>query len=380
MGLFPLTVTALLAASLPLATAARTYSVEMADSFITRGVTASRGYTQAVLYRGFETVYNKTSDAKYYNYIKSQVDSFVGTSGKLTGYSETSESLDDIRIGPTLLFLYSKTGDKRYKTAADQLRAQLRRQSRTPSGGFWHRKPAYPNQMWLDGIYMADVFYAQYTSWFQPTNTSAWNDIILQYDLIEQHCRDTTSGLLFHGYDESKVAVWANPTTGACPNVWDRAVGWYVMALLDTLDYFPKSHSGYNKLLSYYKTLADALVKSFDTTKNGWWLVMNAPYPGKKGNYIESSGTAMFTYGLLKGVRLGYISGSRYTDVAYKAYDQMTQQFVKNATGGTLNWEGTVEVGSLSSNGSYEVSQLPFLNRVSIDKALTWFSTISQYR
>ena len=340
-----------------LTTAQTVYSTKMTDSFLTRGVSASRGYGQAVFYRAAETIYNKTSDAKYYNFIKSQVDTFVGSDGKMGGgYTDSLMSLDDLRIGPTLLFLYSKSGDSRYKTAADQLHKQFNRQPRTPSGGFWHRSPAYPNQMWLDGIYMADVFYAHYTSWFQPSNTTAWNDVVLQYDLIEKHCRNATSQLLVHGYDESKEASWANPTTGASPLVWDRAVGWYIMALVDALDYIPKSHAGYNKLLGYFTTLADGLVMSFDTSKNGWWLIMSQPYPGMKGNYIESSGTAMFTYGLLKGLRLKYISGTKYSDVAKKAYDNMVKTFVNTRSDGTLNWEGTVSVGSLSSDASYEVS------------------------
>ena len=198
--------------------ASQPYSTWMSDSFVIRGNNPTRGYTSAVLYRGIESTYNKTGNETYYKFIKSQIDTFVTPAGALGNYDATKYSLDDIRIGPNLLFLYLKTGDERYKTAASHLRHQLDIQPRTPSGGFWHRKPAYPNQMWLDGIYMAQPFYAQWTQLFEPTNNTAWNDIVLQFDLIELHCRNTTSNLLVHGYDESKVAVWADPVTGGAPH------------------------------------------------------------------------------------------------------------------------------------------------------------------
>ena len=213
--------------------------------------------------------------------------------------------------------------------------------------------------MWLDGIYMAQPFYAQWTQLFDPNNVTAWDDIILQFNLIEEHCRNKTTNLLVHGYDESKVAVWANPITGASPHVWDRALGWYFMALIDVLEYFPESHPGFEELLEYAQSLAIG-VKAAQDEAGGWWLVMDVPYPGMKGNYIESSGTAMFTYSFLKAIRLGYIDSATYLATAQKAYDLMTTRFVaKNGTNSTLNWEGTVLVGSLGSNATYEVSLSP---------------------
>ncbi|TVY83008.1 Unsaturated rhamnogalacturonyl hydrolase [Lachnellula suecica] len=353
--MFSLSCFTVLVALTTVAYGAQPYSTWMSDSFITRGVTPDRHYTNAVLYRGFELAYNKTGNTTYYAYIKSQIDSFVDASGNLGGdYSTSLYSLDDLRIGPNLLFLYLSTQDERYKTAAGQLRAQLDRQPRTPLGGFWHRKPTYPNQMWLDGIYMAQPFYAQWTQLFDSSNATAWDDIILQFDLIEEHCRNKTTNLLVHGYDESKVAVWADSVTGAAPHVWDRAVGWYFMALIDVLDYLPKSHSGYERLLGYMTSLAVG-VKASQDTSGGWWLVMDEPYPGMKGNYIESSATAMFTASFLKAIRLGYIESATYLETSQKAYSLMTTKFVaENGTQDTLNWEGTVSVGSLGSNGTFE--------------------------
>lgn len=334
------------------------YSTWMTDSLINRGREPDRFYEEAVFYRGVEYAYNRTQDPKYFSYIVDSIDQILTPNGTFITWErdpEAQKSLDDIRIGNTLLYLYQSEGDGRYKNASDFLKGFLDGHARTPLGGFWHRDDRYTNQMWLDGIYMADNFYAHYVSLFQPSNTTAWDDILLQFSLIESRTRNQTTGLLVHGYDEEKDEVWSDPITGAAPHVWNRALGWYFMALVDVLDYFPESHAGRQELLSYYQQLADAVVE-FQDESGGWWLIMDPPYPGMEGNYIESSGTAMFTYGMLKGLRKGYLEDGPYLDSAHRAFDLMADEFaIANGTNCSLNWQGTVEVGSLSSNGSYEV-------------------------
>ena len=129
------------------------------------------------------------------------------------------------------------------------------------------------------------------------------------------------------------------------------------MALVEVLQVYPTSLSGYARLKGYLTSLAEGLQRAQDG-RGGWWLVMDEPYPGMEGNYVESSGTAMFTYGLLKGVRTGLLDG-RLRDTASKAWGLMLDEFVKYEKNGTLSWEGTVEVGSLSGDASYEVSEVP---------------------
>ncbi|BCS25556.1 glycoside hydrolase family 88/105 protein [Aspergillus puulaauensis] len=350
MGLLSIAKSALLLATV--ANAAN-YTEWLAQSYFSKGVTFSRNYAYAVLYTGVEYAYNKTGNEAYFNYIKTQLDGVLNDDGSFVDPITDTLSLDDIRIGRNFLYLWTVTGDEKYKIAADGLRKQLDFTPRNQDGGFWHRKPTYPNQMWLDGIYMASNYYAQYTSWFQPDNKTAWDDIILQYDLIEEHTRDNKTGLLFHGYDASGVAVWADPVTGAAPHIWDRAVGWYFVSLVEVLEYFPKTHSGYKRTLQRFQSLAKAIKKSQDAS-GGWWLIMDPAYTSDPRNYIESSASAMFTYALLRGIRNGFISASEYSEVAQSGYSLLKNEFLSHNANGTLNWEGTVEVGSLSSNGSFE--------------------------
>jgi rhamnogalacturonyl hydrolase YesR len=336
--------------------ASQPYSTWMATSFLSKSQHINNHYVANVLYEGFQKAATFHKNASLLSTASEAISSIVRSNGSIIGYNPYYYTLDDIRVGNNILYFWDSEGrkDKKYEIAAAALRDQLNRWPRTPSGGFWHRDPDYPNQMWLDGIYMADTFYATYTSYFDNENTTAWEDIALQFDLIESHTRNKTSNLLQHGYDESKKAVWADPVTGASPHVWDRAVGWYFVALVEVLQVYPKEMPGYNRLKTYLTTLAEGVKKAQDSS-GGWWLVMDEPYPGMKGNYIESSATAMFTYAYLKGVRTGLLEES-YRETASKAYELMIERFVKVEQNGTLSWEGTVQVGSLNKDASYQVS------------------------
>jgi rhamnogalacturonyl hydrolase YesR len=326
----------------------------MSSSWLSKGQKLNNHYVMAVIHEGIQKAATQQKDAELLSYASNAVSSLVKDDGTLIGWNATFYTLDDIRMGNNILYFWDSEGrkDKKYEIAAKGLRDQLDRWPRTPKGGFWHRAPIYANQMWLDGIYMADTFYATYTSYFEPDNTTAWNDIQLQFDLIEEHTRNHTSNLLYHGYSEDKSTVWADPVTGASPYVWDRALGWYFVALVEVLEVFPQSHPGYDKLLGYYTTLADGIEKAQDFS-GGWWLIMDEEFVGEKSNYIESSATAMFAYSYLKGVRLGLLD-AEYTSTALKAWDLMINEFVQYEKNGTLSWTGTVEVGSLKGDASYE--------------------------
>ncbi|KAE8151515.1 glycosyl hydrolase [Aspergillus avenaceus] len=342
-----------LSAGAALAAGTQNITEWMATSYLSKSVNLSRNYANGVLYRGIEFAYNKTQDQAYLDFIEAQMSPVVDDSGELIDYNLSKKiSLDDLRIGTNFLALWAATGEEKYKLGADTLRRQIDLTPRNEGGGMWHRDPTYPNQMWLDGIYMSTNFYALYTAWFDADNATAWDDIMLQFDLIEEHCL-RPDGLLVHGYDHSKTAVWADPETGAAPLVWNRALGWYFMSLVDILDYFPTAHPGWNKNLDRFKKLAQAL-KEFQDESGGWWLIMNDEYPSDPRNYIESSGSAMFTYGFLKGMRMGYLEKDTYSSTAEKGYGCLVDDFITKNDNGTLNWEGTVEVGSLSSNGSFE--------------------------
>jgi len=309
-------------------------------------------YDQGVVLKGIEGLWKHTGDASYFNYIQHSMDVLIDKDGGIKTYKLEDYNIDNINCGRILLLLYRVTGEQKYYKAASTLREQLKGQPRTNEGGFWHKK-RYPYQMWLDGLYMGEPFYAEYAAVFhQP---EAFDDIAHQFIWMENHARDAKTGLLYHGWDESKKEKWANKTTGLSPNFWARAMGWYGMALVDVLDYFPADHPQRKALLQILERFAGAVKRSQDAKTGLWWDILDMP--GKAGNYPEASASSMFVYAIAKGTRLHYLPES-YRAVAVKGFDGITKTFMKKQANGLFNLEGTVSVSGLGGDpyrdGSYE--------------------------
>ena len=309
-------------------------------------------YDHGLVLKGIERVWINTGDKQYFNFIQRSMDHFVTSDGSIHTYSINEYNIDNILPGRSLLFLYNATAQKKYLKAATLLREQLKTHPRTSEGGFWHKK-IYPSQMWLDGLYMAEPFYAEYAALFRED--AAFDDIANQFILMERHARDDSTGLFYHGWDECKQQHWADPKTGRSPNFWGRAMGWYAMALVDTLDYFPPQHRRRSELVAILNRLAQAVTKYQDPESGLWYQVLDKG--SFKGNYFESSAACMFVYALARGVRKGYLPVT-YLYVAVKGYRGIVTQFVKTDASGQLNLEGTVSVAGLGGNpyrdGSYE--------------------------
>jgi unsaturated rhamnogalacturonyl hydrolase len=319
------------------------------------------GYELGFLLDGMAAEWHTTADGVDFAYIKSIVDQYVTAGGTITGYKANGHTLDDIEMGRAILLCYRVTQQAKYAKAAQFLHQQLAMQPRTPSGGFWH-KQIYPNQMWLDGAYMAEPFRAEYAVTFQTPED--FDDIAKQLLLMYDHMRDPRTGLLRHGWDESKQMPWADETTGLSPEAWGRAMGWYIMALVDVLDNFPLDHPQRPALLAAFKSTMASALRYQDLHTALWWQVMDlgdrqgspgniklAPgqtVDGKAapGNYLEASASCMFTYALAKGVRMGYLPFINEANARH-AWQGIETHFIATHPDGTLTLHGTVKVGGL---------------------------------
>jgi unsaturated rhamnogalacturonyl hydrolase len=294
----------------------------------------------------------KTGNPKYLEYVRRNIDAVVQPDGSIRSYELEEFNLDQINEGRLLFGLHARTGDARYRKAAQQLREQLRRQPRTSEGGFWH-KQIYPQQMWLDGIYMAGPFLAQYGKVFN--DTAAFNEIARQILLIARNTRDAKTGLYYHGWDAAREQIWADRETGRSPNFWGRAVGWYAMALVDVLDYLPASHRDRTAIIRILRDLSEATTKVQDPVTGLWYQVLDQPT--RRGNYREASASSMLVYALAKAARNGWID-SHYLDVARRGHDGLTRYMTSVDSAGHVSLEGIVAVSGLGGkqqrNGSFE--------------------------
>ncbi len=320
------------------------------DSFSVKpGNPAKWSYDQGVILKGIEGIWKATGDGKWFRYIQKQMDYFIAEDGSIKGYKPGEHNIDNINNGKLALTLYEVTGKDKYRKAAMLLRTQLKSQPRTSEGGFWH-KGVYPSQMWLDGLYMGEPFYAEYAKVFGENEI--FNDVTRQFVLMETHARDAKTGLLYHGWDESKSQKWADKTTGLSPNVWARALGWYGMAMVDALDYFPANHLGRDSIIKILARFAAAVTKVQDVKTGLWFDVVDKPKETK--NYVEASASSMLVYALAKGVRKGYLPAT-YLSNAKKGWDGILKQFIQYAVDpetnqGTTNLKGTVSVSGLGGN------------------------------
>jgi unsaturated rhamnogalacturonyl hydrolase len=309
-------------------------------------------YETGLFLKALEQVWQQTGNDKYFAYIKTIVDSYVEPDGSIKTYEIEEYNIDNINCGKILLTLYRHTQEEKYRKAASLLMQQLQTHPRTKEGGFWH-KQIYPWQMWLDGIFMGSPFYAEFSKMFN--RPEAFDDVANQIIFIASHTRDSATGLLYHGWDESKQQQWADPVTGRSPNFWGRAMGWYAMGIVDVLDFMPPDHPKREKILAIFRDMSQAIVKYQDQETGVWYQVMDQ---GKRqGNFLEASASAMFVYALAKAVRNNYL-GEEYLAAVRKGYDGMIKQFIKVNPDGSVDLTQVCKVAGLGGkpyrDGSYE--------------------------
>ena len=240
-----------------------------------------------------------TGEKRYFDFAESFIDSFVLEDGSIRTFRTEEHMLDDINEGRVLFELYDTTGKEKYRRAADFLRKVLDSQPRTEEGSWWH-KQIYPNQVWLDGIYMAQPFAALYEKHF---GTGDYSDILNQVSVVRERMRDPKTGLYYHGYDASRKAFWADPETGLSKSFWLRAIGWFCAALADLCEIIPDSQTGLLR-----ETLSDLVrdIMPFADAETGMYYQV-VDRPDLEGNYPETSGSSMVAYAMLKGARLGIL-------------------------------------------------------------------------
>jgi unsaturated rhamnogalacturonyl hydrolase len=279
-------------------------------------------------------------------FIRATVDRWADPNGNITmkngkPFDPSAHTLDDLEPGRICLFLYTQTHDDRFRKAAGTVWAQFATQPRTREGGFWH-KQIYPQQMWLDGAYMAEPFRAAYAVRFGHKDELA--DVAKQMLLMYDNMRDPKTGLLRHGWDSSKQMPWADKQTGLSPESWARAMGWYMVAMADVLPYFSKSDANYAKLHAAFAQLANAIAQQQDKSTGLSYDVLG--HPGEAGNFFESSASAMFVYAIAKGVRTGNLPHS-LLPVATRGFAGIEKKFVTREPNGLLTLHGTVKVSGL---------------------------------
>lgn len=287
---------------------------------------------------GFENVYEACGDERYRKYIDVFFDRFIKEDGSIETYNPEVCNIDHINCGKNLFYLYEKTGEERYKKAIELLASQLKIQPKTKSGAYWHKK-IYPNQVWLDGIFMGEPFSAEYALKFN--HPEKFDEIYTQFEVAERLTYSPRCGLYIHACDESKEAFWADKHTGQSMNVWGRSCGWFCMALVDTLEFIPEDHPAHGKLIAMLNKVMPNVVK-YQDEKGLWYQVMDNR---RSDNYRESTCSCMFAYTMEKGMRMGYLDKEIYSAPLKKAVDGIINEFIREKDGKTYITQGCAVAG-----------------------------------
>ena len=337
-------------------------AIRMADSQMARypqswmldGARALKwDYVHGLELLGFQKLYNATKDKKYYDYVKSYLDTTLIDGGhNIRTYQLSKYNIDMINAGKIIFDFYNETKDTVYANALHLLRSQMIDHPRINEGGFWH-KQVYPHQMWLDGLYMASPFLAQYAVTFNEPEI--FDDVAHQVTLMAKVSYDEKTGLYYHGYDESREQAWSDSITGLSPNFWSRSMGWYIMAVVDVLDFLPETHPRRGEIIKILQDFSKS-IQNFRDPETGMWYQVTDRI-GSEGNYIESTGSIMFIYSWIKGAQKGYLDAF-YLDLANAAYEQFLKTFIAENEDGTISITNCCSVSGLGGNpyrdGSYE--------------------------
>lgn len=297
-------------------------------------------YIDGAMMKAILDMYTITGEEKYLNFVDNFIDYFVMKDGQIKTYEKATYNLDNVNEGKVLYPLYEHTKKEKYRKAIDTIYEQILEQPRTKEGNFWH-KQIYPNQIWLDGLYMALPFYMTYETKYNKCKN--YKDIIRQFKVVEKTMKDSKTGLYYHAYDSSREMFWCDKETGVSKNFWGRAMGWYTMAILDTIEEMDEQiFEDYRYLTDLFKEVIDALLK-VQSDSGMFYQVLDKK--DVKGNYLETSASAIIAYALFKGVNMGILP-ERYVKYGYKTYEDICNRYLKEEEGG-LTLDGTCLVAGL---------------------------------
>lgn len=337
-----------------------TWSVKFSDAILARyqptiNAMTNKGweYSNGIILHGMEKVYQHTNDVRYLNYIKAYVDAYVDNAGNVSGLGKT---VDKIQPGILCLFLYEKTGELKYKTAATNLVNYMTTNFlKTPDGGYWHKSEqnttsyAYYHVMMVDGMYMLHPFLAKYASLFNEP--ALYDEVTFQLLYMASKVMPTPNTLPKHAWEYYDYKAWSDPTTHRSTDVWSRGTGWYMMALADVLEYLPSTHANYASVLELFQRMSSGVAAHQDPTTGLWHQVVDKT--NETGNWTESSGSGMFVYALKKGVKNGWLNAATYTPVTDKGWQGLQTQIATLSDGGPQIQQFCVATGVVNNTAAY---------------------------
>lgn len=267
-------------------------------------------------------LYEATGKERFRDYVIEYLESYVTEEGEILYYKLEDYNLDNVNPGRALIFAYEQTGKEKFRRAAGVLLKQLEGQPRIKAGNFWHKK-IYPNQVWLDGLFMAQPFYIAYNTKFGSSDK--YVDICSQFELVQDKMFDREKELYYHGYDESRSIFWANKETGCSANFWLRSIAWFLMATVDTMEEMDGSvYDHFRQLADIYKKGITGVLKYRDEASGLFYQLVD--HAGLEGNYLETSGSSMLAASIMRACRMKVLLAEKYQSIGEGILEAVIEQ------------------------------------------------------
>jgi rhamnogalacturonyl hydrolase YesR len=327
-------------------------------------------YVHGYVLVGFEKLHALTGDSKYFNYIRKYADAHVTADGEVPAF--TGESLDDMMAGTAIIAMFQKAGDVRYRRAADRIRRSFDDYPRNSDGGFWHAR-SLPHQLWIDGVFMGQMFLTRYGSAIGDRE-ACFDEAVRQVEVMADRLAKGDSGLYLHGYDEAHTASWADKVTGLSSDVWSEGLGWYALVLPEILALMG-AHLGRDKVKAILRGLIEGLARVQDPKTGLWYQVVDKG--DRDDNWHDTSGSAMFVYAIQRAVELGCVDAKRFRRVAETGYAGLLTKV-------TLGTDGLVDIHDACDGVGVQNSYADYVNYKRVVNAkeavgsVLWASTIME--
>ena len=305
-------------------------------------------YIDGVFLNSIVNMYKNTNDNKYKEFFLNYINYYINEDGKFVSYKTkaplyennegfTSGELDTICESKILFDAYEMTNDNRYLNAIEYTYQELNKMNKCVGTTNYNHKSSYPNQIWLDGMYMYAPFLARYANY--KNNLELLDDIKAQYEYIYNNMRNDNN-LYYHALDTSKSIFWAKDN-GCSESIWLRSCGWLIVSLTDVIEYYP---NGDNKtfLIKMLNEAIENISKYMDNNSKMYYQLVDKGNNIYKidnlylknlrkndistylSNYLESSGSSMIAYSMMKSARLGYVD-LKYQNMGVETFEGIYQ-------------------------------------------------------
>jgi rhamnogalacturonyl hydrolase YesR len=271
-------------------------------------------YVHGYVLTGFEKLFELTGERRFFAYLKGYVDAHVTRDGEVPAF--TGNSMDDMMAGTPIVAAFQRTGDRRYRKAAERIRRSFEDYPRNSDGGFWHARNL-PHEMWIDGVFMGQMFLTRFGAAIGD-RAACFREAVRQIGIVADRLAKGASGLYVHGYDEARAVSWADKSTGLSSDVWSEGLGWYALVLVETLALMRPEDTGWRRVQSILRGLVEGLSRVQDPKTGLWYQVVDKG--DRDDNWHDTSGSAMFVYAIQRAVELRCVDAALYSSVARKGY------------------------------------------------------------